>query len=564
MALILTVTPAGRAALRNAQGDGTNAVRIATVGVTATAIATGAPVADEIKRIATIAGGATSADTIHVTVTDAGTDVYTVRGFGFYLTDGTLFASYGQAAVIVEKSAQSMMQLAVDVQFADIAASEITFGNTDFNNPAATTEMLGVVELATDTETTTGTDPQRVVTPKGLLAAFNARFGAGAPSAFVKTMLDKVSALAFVTALGIRGAASYDVGAGNGLDADLLDGQHGAYYLDYSKLTGVPATFTPAPHQHSAADITSGVLGVLRGGTGVATFAAGSYLVGNGTGAIVVKTPAQVLADIGAAAAVHSHEISAVNGLQAALDVRPVQTAVTAQISAAVNALIDGAPGAIDTLNELAAAMGDDPNFAATVTNALATKAGITANNNFTGANRFTGDSALSVDGPTSSRLTLYTAGVRRGLLSVSGATGIGSFVVYAADGGTAIGQLDIGTGGMKYGGSFTLNCLASTDTFIVNTPGSSPAGSYVSITSPGSLPGIIGQYGTTKRRDIIFSNSGLQFAVSAGTGTASPQYTFGETGQLSLAALAASGAITGASVRATGTIMAAGGFQIG
>ena len=36
--------------------------------------------------------------------------------------------------------------------------------------------------------------------------------------------------------------------------------------------------------------------------------------------------------------------------------------------------LIQGAPGALDTLNELAAAMGDDPNFATTITNALAGK----------------------------------------------------------------------------------------------------------------------------------------------------------------------------------------------
>lgn len=37
--------------------------------------------------------------------------------------------------------------------------------------------------------------------------------------------------------------------------------------------------------------------------------------------------------------------------------------------------LVDSAPGALDTLNELAAALGDDANFATTVTNALALKA---------------------------------------------------------------------------------------------------------------------------------------------------------------------------------------------
>lgn len=46
-----------------------------------------------------------------------------------------------------------------------------------------------------------------------------------------------------------------------------------------------------------------------------------------------------------------------------------------AAIDAAIAALVDSSPGALDTLNELAAALGDDPNFATTITNALALKA---------------------------------------------------------------------------------------------------------------------------------------------------------------------------------------------
>jgi len=92
----------------------------------------------------------------------------------------------------------------------------------------------------------------------------------------------------------------------------------------------------------------------------------------------------------------HSHSIAQVTGLQTALDAKaplasPVltgsptaptatagtnttQIATTAFVAAAIGALIDAAPGAMDTLNELAAALGDDPNFATTVTNALAGK----------------------------------------------------------------------------------------------------------------------------------------------------------------------------------------------
>ena len=45
--------------------------------------------------------------------------------------------------------------------------------------------------------------------------------------------------------------------------------------------------------------------------------------------------------------------------------------------AAAVAQVVNGAPGALDTLNELAAALGDNANFSATVTNELATKATI-------------------------------------------------------------------------------------------------------------------------------------------------------------------------------------------
>jgi hypothetical protein len=50
------------------------------------------------------------------------------------------------------------------------------------------------------------------------------------------------------------------------------------------------------------------------------------------------------------------------------------KVATTAFVQAVVQALIDLAPGTLDTLNELAAALGDDPDFAGTVTTALATK----------------------------------------------------------------------------------------------------------------------------------------------------------------------------------------------
>jgi len=53
-------------------------------------------------------------------------------------------------------------------------------------------------------------------------------------------------------------------------------------------------------------------------------------------------------------------------------------------VGTAVSNLVDSSPAALDTLNELAAALGDDPNFATTVTNSIALKAPL-ASPSFTG-----------------------------------------------------------------------------------------------------------------------------------------------------------------------------------
>lgn len=54
--------------------------------------------------------------------------------------------------------------------------------------------------------------------------------------------------------------------------------------------------------------------------------------------------------------------------------------ATPADITSAINGLVAAAPGALDTLDELAAALGDDPNFAATIVTALAGKQASNAN----------------------------------------------------------------------------------------------------------------------------------------------------------------------------------------
>lgn len=58
----------------------------------------------------------------------------------------------------------------------------------------------------------------------------------------------------------------------------------------------------------------------------------------------------------------------------AAMSVNNTQIATTAFVKSAIAGMVGSAPAALDTLNELAAAMGNDPNFATTMLNALAGK----------------------------------------------------------------------------------------------------------------------------------------------------------------------------------------------
>ena len=71
---------------------------------------------------------------------------------------------------------------------------------------------------------------------------------------------------------------------------------------------------------------------------------------------------------------------SAFSAIDDAIHNMPTSSGMTA----AINAVIGSAPGALDTLAELASALGNDANFASTVTNALAAKAPL-ASPTFTG-----------------------------------------------------------------------------------------------------------------------------------------------------------------------------------
>lgn len=105
------------------------------------------------------------------------------------------------------------------------------------------------------------------------------------------------------------------------------------------------------------------------------------------------------------------------------------QLATTAFVQAAVALLLNSAPGALDTLDELAAALGDDANFAATMTNALALKANL-ASPGLTGT-----PTAPTAAGATDTTQIATTAYVRAEILSrvLTGLTAAGATAAPAA-----------------------------------------------------------------------------------------------------------------------------------
>ena len=107
----------------------------------------------------------------------------------------------------------------------------------------------------------------------------------------------------------------------------------------WGSLTGKPSTFAPSAHTHPIAEIDD-----LEAQLSAKAPLASPALTG---------TPTAPTATGGT---------------------NTTQIATTAFVTGEIARVIDSAPGALDTLNELAAAIGDDANFSTTITNSIATK----------------------------------------------------------------------------------------------------------------------------------------------------------------------------------------------
>lgn len=246
--------------------------------------------------------------------------------------DDTLYVGKGDDG---SGNATSVIALAGRGAFVDLANAQTVAGAKTFSTvPKASQDASGGTDLVRKSQLDT------LLGAKAPLASPTLTGTPTAPTAVAATNTTQIATTAFVqTALAGLGAGDmlksvYDTTNNGKVDLAEL-----AEAVAWTGVTGKPSSFTPAAHTHATSEVT-----------GLDT-------------ALAAKAPLASPALTGTPTAP-----TAVTGTSS------TQLATTAFVAAAVAAVINGSPGALDTLNELAAALGNDANFSATVTNALAGK----------------------------------------------------------------------------------------------------------------------------------------------------------------------------------------------
>lgn len=163
-------------------------------------------------------------------------------------------------------------------------------------------------------------------------------------------------------ALTIRITGGTDIALAAGMTTEQVQDIVGAFFGDTS---AIDVTYDDGGNAISATVAAGGVTNAMLAGSialsKLVNATATSRVIGRitaGSGAWEELTGANIRTILG------TLDADTLNGQSAAA----LQTTITA-------AIVDSAPGALDTLNELAAALGDDANFATTVTTSLNARA---------------------------------------------------------------------------------------------------------------------------------------------------------------------------------------------
>ena len=246
--------------------------------------------------------------------------------------DGTLYIGKGDDGA---GNATTIVALAGSGAFADLSTTQTLGGAKSFSIvPKSAQDASAGTDLVRKSQLDT------LLAPKAPLASPALTGTPTAPTAAPATNTTQIATTAFVQEVlagagaGDMSKAVYDTTNNGKVDvAEVADA------VPWTGVTGKPSAFMPAAHGHATSEIT---------GLDTALAAKAPLASPDLTG-----TPTAPTATAGTS---------------------NTQIATTAFVAAAITAVINGAPGALDTLNELAAALGNDGDFATTITNGLVEK----------------------------------------------------------------------------------------------------------------------------------------------------------------------------------------------
>ncbi|EHR5924972.1 tail fiber protein [Shigella flexneri] len=425
------MTDAGRQELVNANKTGTNKVEIVSVGLGSRYYVTSTSqtnITNEIKRLTTIGGKVVSPDTIHVTAKDDSKDEYVVHTIGLYTNKGTLFAVYSQEQAIINKASSTIALISSDIAIKTLDTKNITFGDIEFINPPATETVVGVARFANEQEIDAGTDDSLAVSAKRLKQAIvkheqsrNHPDATLTSKGFVQLSSATNSTSETLAATPKAVKAAYDLANGKYTAQDATTARKGIVQLSSATNStsetlaatpkAVKAAYDLANGKYTAQDATTARKGIVQLSSATnsdsETLAATPKAVKtaydlanakytaqdattarkgivqlssatNSTSETLAATPKAVKAvmdETNKKAPLNSPSLTGTPTTPTApKGTNNTQIASTAYVMAAIAALVDSSPDALNTLNELAAALGNDPNFATTMTNALAGK----------------------------------------------------------------------------------------------------------------------------------------------------------------------------------------------
>lgn len=271
-------------------------------------------------------------------------------------------------------------------------------------------------------------------------------------------------------------------GAGSGLDSDLLDGQSSAFYqnagnlnagtlldarvaasnvtqhqsalsIDWSQLVGTIPALLVTDVYTVGSEAAQLALTAEEGDIAIRTDLNKSFAHNGGTAGTMADwsellTPTDAVLSFNGRTGAITLTSGDVTG---ALGYTPLNAATYTAADVLSKLLtVDGAGSGIDA-DLLDGQQGSYYAAASSLSNYLPLTGGT-----LTGVTRITGQTLAFIrGGATDARLTFEQSdGVRRGLIAVNPTTQVGSFVVYAADGGTPLGQLGVGSGGLTYDGN--------------------------------------------------------------------------------------------------------------